>query len=86
MTTVDTREIRGLNLRIIITIVIATISIVSTVLITKDSLQSQIQDIRKDQSQFGQVNDLNFKIFDIRVKSFEARLDAVEKKVNEQAK
>ncbi len=30
-TTVDTKEIRGLNLRIMITIVLATISIVSTI-------------------------------------------------------
>lgn len=81
--TVDTKEIRGLNLRIMVTLVLATISIVSTVLITKNSLENQIRNVANDQVTFSKVNDLNLKIFDVKISSLESRLSAMEKEVNQ---
>lgn len=78
---IDSKEIRGLNVRNLIAIIIATISIVTTVLATKSSLEGQIRDLMNNQATFGKINDMNFKIYDAKFENIQKQIDEINGKI-----
>lgn len=78
---IEKREIKGLTVRNFISIIIATITIVSAVLLSKNSLEDQIRDVRNDQITYGKINDMNFKISDAKFQYIQNQIDEINKKI-----
>lgn len=79
MTDIQTKEIKGLNLRHLYLIIIGTIITTSTVLITKNSIENKIVGISNDQATYGKINDMNFKIYDAKFNQFQNEIDVIKK-------
>lgn len=81
------KEIRGLNLRILITVVVATVSIVSSVFLMKSSLEGHFRDleesvngVKADQQTSNKISEVNYKVFEMRLTNLENRVSELEKK------
>lgn len=79
MTDIQTKEIKGLNLRHLYMIIIGTVITTSTVLITKNSIENKIVGVSNDQATYGKINDMNFKIYDAKFNQFQNEIDVIKK-------
>lgn len=79
---IDSKEIRGLNVKNLIAIIGATIATVTTVLVTKSSLEGQIRDVMNNQATFAKINDMNFKIYDAKFENFQKQVDDTNAKLD----
>lgn len=79
MTDIQTKEIKGLNIRHLYMIILGTAITTSTVLITKNSIENKIIGISNDQATYGKINDMNFKIYDAKFNQFQNEIDMIKK-------
>lgn len=83
MEPLEVKEIRGLTFRNIIAIILATITIVSTVLVKTSSIETEITSIKNDQATYGKINDMNFKISDAHSLTLQDEIDEIKRRLND---
>jgi hypothetical protein len=70
---IETKEIRGMSLRTLATLIVCTISICTTVMGSYFSLNSDIKDLKVQKDQDEKYNDLRLRTLEIRVSATEVQ-------------
>jgi hypothetical protein len=68
---IETQEIRGINIKVILFIVGAVISSTISIIMTINSLRNDIYKIQNTQEKATEINDLKLRTLDIRVTNME---------------
>lgn len=71
MTNLDSKEIRGINIKVMLTILIAVISSTITIVMTINKLETSILKIQSIQEKQSEVTDLKLRTLDIRITNLE---------------
>lgn len=74
MNSLETKEIRGLSVRNIITIIACTVTIVSTVLGSWFNLKGEMTAIQKDRASDEKYNDLRLRTMELKISTLELDL------------
>lgn len=82
MAPIETKEIKGLNPRNLLAIIIATASIVTSVLMTTGRLSAQINAVDNKVEFVRMQSGNDGKLNDLRMKIMERRLDIMEETIN----
>ena len=78
---VETKEIRGVSLRTVYTIVIATAAIVTTVLVTAANISAQIVTVDNKVEVLKSQKDGDAKLNDLRISIMERRIDLIDEQI-----
>lgn len=81
MNTLESKEIRGLNFRNLIAIILATISICTTTLFAFAKLEKKIDQLEMQNMGDERYNDLRLKTMELNIQSFDIRLKEIENKI-----
>jgi len=82
MTAIETKEIKGMSIKTVITIIIATATIVTSILMTTARLSAQIV-VVDNKIEFVKMRSENdSKLNELRMKIMERRLDIMEETLN----
>lgn len=74
MTSIEQKEIRGLSVKTLLTIIVCTVTMVSTTLGTYFSIQSSIREIRLEKQGDDKYLDLRLRTIEIRQSALELQL------------
>lgn len=82
MTAIETKELKGMSLKTVITIIVATATIVTSILMTTARLSGQIVAVDSKIEFVKMRSENDAKLNDLRIKIMERRLDIMEETLN----
>lgn len=83
VTQIETKELRGVSLRTLYAIIVATATIVLTVFGSYSSLKGQIKEMQSQKDSDSRYNDLRMKILEQRLDANDIQLKELSKKYDE---
>jgi hypothetical protein len=79
----ENKEIKGLSVKALVTLIISTVSIVATVLGTYNSLDRKIDDVRQQKISDDRVNEMKITNLEVQIKALEAQNKDLQQQINE---
>lgn len=83
VTPIETREIRGLSIKGLITLIVCTISICGTVIGTYSSLNSKIDTLKIERQSEERITDLRIRTLETQLSALNTQVRQLEAQVNE---
>jgi hypothetical protein len=84
--TIETKEIRGLNIKVMFTIIGAVISSTIAIIMTINNLRTDLMKLQNSQENNIQITDLKLRTLDIRVTNLEMDLKDARRSIDKNSK
>ena len=81
MTAIETKELKGVNLKNIVAIIIATVGICTTTIVSYSKLESKIDKLELQKQGDERYNELRLRTIEINLSSMELRIKEIESKL-----